>query len=277
MAGLAALGNPGPFKARKKDPERLLGDFKLYVKAITNLLILTDNGAANNAKKKATMQGVGGIDMVWLFDHIGKVIATDTFAQACNKIEAALTGQTNQASMRHKLFTKFPQGDKSFATWWAEVKGQADKCDFANYNSDKACRDAIIYQTSSKRLRKKVLAEDLNLEQTIKMGMADKQSDMNAGEMTREKERDSSRIRRLEEEIARLQLKPKKNSKAGEKSKCKTCPRGDQHEGRACSGQKAEECFACGKAGHFRGAPICSGKKKGKVRHVEEDEEEDMI
>ena len=95
-----------------------MGDFKLYVKAITNLLILTDNGAANDAKKKATKQAVGGIDMVWLFDHIGKVIATDTFAQACNKIEAALTGQTNQASMRHELFNKF-QGDKSFTTWWS--------------------------------------------------------------------------------------------------------------------------------------------------------------
>ena len=57
--------------------------------------------------------------------------------------------------------------------------------------------DAIIYQTSSKRLRKKVLTEDLNLDQTIKPGMADEQSDMNAGEMTREKENDSSRIRQL--------------------------------------------------------------------------------
>ena len=37
------LGSPGQFKARKKDPERMLADFNLYVKAIKNLMILTDN------------------------------------------------------------------------------------------------------------------------------------------------------------------------------------------------------------------------------------------
>ena len=37
MAELAVLGSPGPFKAKKKDPERMLADFELYVKAIKNL------------------------------------------------------------------------------------------------------------------------------------------------------------------------------------------------------------------------------------------------
>ena len=63
MAELAVLGSPGPFKARKKDPERMLADFNLYVKAIQNLLVLTDNNNAADAKKKALMQSVGGPDI----------------------------------------------------------------------------------------------------------------------------------------------------------------------------------------------------------------------
>ena len=34
MAGLAALVSPGNFKARKKEPERMLADFELYVKSM---------------------------------------------------------------------------------------------------------------------------------------------------------------------------------------------------------------------------------------------------
>ena len=67
MAELAVLGSPGPFKAKKKDPEKMLADFELYVKAIKNLMVLTDNADATDAKKKALMQSVGGPDMTYSY------------------------------------------------------------------------------------------------------------------------------------------------------------------------------------------------------------------
>ena len=48
------------------------------------------------------------------------------------------------------------------------------------------------------------------------------------------------RIRRLEEDSARLQTKNSTGNKEGKKKGCQTCPRGDQHEGRLCVGRKVE-------------------------------------
>ena len=129
MAELAVLGSPGQFKAKKKDPERMLADFNLYVKAIKNLMILTDNSDATDAKKKALMQSVWGQGIVWLFEYVVKVLDGDTYDAAITKIRAAMTGQTNQAVMKYKLFKGMKQEDQSFASWWTAVKEQADKCD----------------------------------------------------------------------------------------------------------------------------------------------------
>ena len=59
MAEPAVLGSPGQCKTIKKDPERMLADFNLYVKAIKNLMVLTNNTDATDVKKKALMQSVG--------------------------------------------------------------------------------------------------------------------------------------------------------------------------------------------------------------------------
>ena len=55
MAGLASLGSPGLFKARKKHSEKLT-DFNLYIMAISHMMTLTDNVNAMDAKKKALLQ-----------------------------------------------------------------------------------------------------------------------------------------------------------------------------------------------------------------------------
>ena len=170
------LGSPGVFKARKKDPEKMLADFDLYVKAVKNLMILTDNAEATDAKKKALMQSVGGADMIWLWDFMGKVEEQDTYLQAIEKIRAAITGQTNQAMMKYKLFTGMEQEDQAFSSWWSSVKEQADKCNFTGYNQEKAARDAILFQTSNVKLRKRILAEDQSLEEVVKLGLAYEQS-----------------------------------------------------------------------------------------------------
>ena len=64
MAGLAALVSPGNFKARKKEPERMLADFELYVKSMKDFLVVTQKDGASDAVKKSMLRAVGGPDMV---------------------------------------------------------------------------------------------------------------------------------------------------------------------------------------------------------------------
>jgi len=218
---LAAIVNPGAFKARKKDPERMLADFNLYMKSFNDFLVVTDNNDATGAKKKSLLRAVGGIDMVFLFDHVGKVAENASYEDAVNAIRMEITGQTNQAMIRYKLFRGMSQGEESFSSWWAKVKEQADKCLFEGYNVKAAARDAILFQTSDVRLRKKVLAEDYGLEDTVKLGLAYEQTQTKAAAMGTNKEDESkSAVRRLVEEVARLSLSPGEGS---EKVKCQTC------------------------------------------------------
>ena len=87
MAELAALVTPGQFKAKKKDPERMLGEFKDYIKSVKDMMVVTGKEGATAAVKKAILRAVGGKDMVSLFDHVGKVEDGDTFNQTVTKIE----------------------------------------------------------------------------------------------------------------------------------------------------------------------------------------------
>ena len=259
---LAALVNPGVFKARKKDPERMLTDFNLYMKSFSDFLVVTDNMEAANAKKKSLLRAVGGPDMVFLFDHIGKVADGANYNEAIAAIRTAITGQTNQAMIRFKLFTGMGQDDEPFSSWWAKVKEQAEKCSFDDYDVNAAARDAILFQTSDSRLRKKVLAEDYGLEETVKLGLAYEQTNTKAAAMGSNKdEKARSSVRRLvEEEVARLSLSPGGSS---EKVKCQTCS-GKHKVGFNCPGKKCQKCFDCGEKGHFKGAPICKTPKNKK-------------
>ena len=183
MADLAALVSPGNFKARKKEPERMLADFELYIKSMKDFLIVTQQNEASDAVKKSMLRAVGGPDMVWLCDHIGKVTEGMTYEQAVGAIRRSITGQTNQSAMRFKLFTGMQQGSESFSNWWTKITEQADKCDWTGYDSKKAAKDAIIFQTANKKLRKKALAEDSNLEEVVQQGLALEQTEKNSEAM----------------------------------------------------------------------------------------------
>ena len=87
MAELAPLVTPGQFKAKNKDPERMLGDFKDYIKPVKDMMVVTGKEGATAAVKKAILRAVGGKDMVSLFDYVGKVADGDTFNKTVTKIE----------------------------------------------------------------------------------------------------------------------------------------------------------------------------------------------
>ena len=281
-SNLEALINPGLFKGSRKNPEKLLVKFELYMEQMNNFFIATGKDTASDKVKLAVLQAVGGSDMVALVKHVGKVrlterpeipevqaaqgvvavarveaVPADTFEQAVIKIRKGIQGQTNQAMAKFKLFKEMPQGSKNFAEWWPDVLEQAERCDWSDYNTERAARDAILYQTLNKKLKKKILAEDLSFQDACKFGVASEQLEKDIG---RTEEDQHSQVRRLEEQLARVKGE---RQREGE-SKCSTCGRKDGHsEGYICPGLKVE-CFDCHKMGHFRKAPICKGSSKYK-------------
>ena len=101
---IATIANRGPFKANKRDPEKMLSNINLYVESFANMLTVTDNAVAAREKKKALLKAVGGTDMIFMFKHIGKAGDDSTYDVAIATIHGIITGQTNQAMVQYKPF-----------------------------------------------------------------------------------------------------------------------------------------------------------------------------
>ena len=70
---------------RKRDPERMLSDFDKYIKTMKHYLVVTDNATASKAKKKALLHAIGGADMKYLYEHVGKVVDDDEYDEAMRR------------------------------------------------------------------------------------------------------------------------------------------------------------------------------------------------
>ena len=73
VSALDALLAPGRFKGKEKDNEQLLVDFDLYVKTVNNFFITVGKDTATDKVKIATLQALGGPEMVDLLELVGKV------------------------------------------------------------------------------------------------------------------------------------------------------------------------------------------------------------
>ena len=164
MATLEAMLAPKQFSSKGKDPEQLLIDFDLYIKTVNNYLLAVEKDGASSKVKLATLQALGGPDMVDLLEHVGKVVLTDTraiaadpinnveavaeipadsYEEGLDKIRKGIVARTNQAMSRLKLFQQMPQEQQAFREWSQEIVKQAERCDWDGYDSEKAARDAV--------------------------------------------------------------------------------------------------------------------------------------
>jgi hypothetical protein len=147
------------------------------------------------------------------------------------------------------------------------VRDQAERCDWTNYGAKEAARDAILFQCDNRKLMKKIMAEDLNFEDTVKVRLA-----MEQGERKVEEIRSSKNGRKEEEKVARLEAKEfstlqdlvralkvdsKKSKDETKKTResCDFCHYGDRR-GQSCPA-KDKECLDCGKKGHFKNTKTC--------------------
>ena len=138
---------------------------------------------------------------------------------------------------------------------------------WTNYDAKQAARNAILFQTDSAKLQKKVIAEELDYDNVVKYGLAFEQGEKKVEQMRAQ----VSGVRQEQERVARLEGKVKQLElqKGGKKTGCRTCTRG-LHEGR-CPGLDMN-CFACRLDGHMKGSKACKKPKadiKGKEKKAE--------
>ena len=151
----------------------------------------------------------GGKEIMRLFKHVGKVEEADSYQEAVDKVIEGIRKQTNQALARFRLLNQMPQQKSAFAEWYPKIRDQAGRCVWAGYNEDSAARDAILIQTSNSRLQKKIIAEDLNYEDTVKYGLAMEHSDKKVKELGKGQTEEGDRVAALEDKVRKLQSSDK--------------------------------------------------------------------
>ena len=173
-----------------------------------------------------------------LLDHTGKVLDTDSMNVAFEKVEMGIKGQTNQAVARHKLMRSINQGQKAFASWFPIVKEHAKHCDFTGYDTDAATRDSILFQTLNVKLQQKILAEDLNLADTIKYGLALEQTKTAAEALSVSGRTEEGRLAKVEDQICALSTGKSGSSSNSSTNPGKKCDRCNFSHVAGVSGQR---------------------------------------
>ena len=120
--------SPGIFKSKDAEPEATLELFSDYCENMERVFRLRrrihpTTGARidfDDAEKKDLIMVEGGEDMQKLFKYTGKVLDTDTYQEAVDKIKAALKKRGNRTSAVFKLFNGHVQGSQSYESWHTE-------------------------------------------------------------------------------------------------------------------------------------------------------------
>ena len=267
------------FQSVDANPGATLQKFHDYTEQIKLLFQLTfrkSDGTAfepSDSDKKAMLLFKGGKDMKNLFNHIGRVLDTDTYEQAIAKIIKGLQDRTNDVVQRNMLLSNYPQGTKSFEKWSQEISNAAQLINYDNYNWKKAAVDAMVLQTSNPRLRERALQDNVSYDTLINLGISKEQSVLGAAKLEKASGQSSQQSQsqiKVEEEVRKLRLE-NKQLKSKAKGSCTRCGN------KSCNGKKCpangKECGKCGKQNHF--AKVCFSKKKTSVGQISSAEESD--
>ena len=180
-----------------------------------------------------------------LFEHVGSVTDTETFEEAIAKIRAKLTERTNKVVQRNMLLSNFPQGSKSFEKWSQEVSEAAKLIDYDNYNWKQAAVDAIILQTSSKKLRERALQENVDFDNLLKIGIAKEQSEKGAA-LLEQASGQSSSANPVDEEVRRLRIENESLKSKGSQHQEFSPQRKDTRVCPRCSSERCSKALDAG-------------------------------
>ena len=139
MAGTNFQFSPGQFRGKEADPEQTLERFERYLENMDRVFRINRPRRPNGTRiefddgdKKDIIQIEGGSEMQDLFKHVGKVMESDTYDQAVEKIRNALKGRGNRTAAVHKLFSNMPQANQTFDAWHKKVYEFAKTVDWTD-------------------------------------------------------------------------------------------------------------------------------------------------
>ena len=260
------MPSPGPFKGRDAEPEATLERFKDYIKTMDMVFSLSQriNPATgteiawSDTQKKNMLQVEGGIEMRDLFTHVGKIVETDTYQGAVEKIIQALTKRGNRTSAVFKLFNGHKQGKMSFEAWHTQIYKAAQLIDWEGYGAEKAAVDAIIMQTSSVKLQQRAIQENPSYEELVNLGIAQEQAKKKAGDMPDQEDEKVRRIRQNKpKKDGKKRNEKKQDTQQGQRAKCDSCRWAKCKGGNTCSA-KDRTCNACQQVGHYAKSKKCT-------------------
>ena len=112
----------------------------------------------------------------------------------------------------------------------------------------------------------KVLAEDLRLENMVKIGLSHEQTQSKSDQIARAgtKAEDASVRRVFQEELKQLNFRVSVTNIQEKKTKCQTCIR-SYSPGFFCPSKKSQKCFDCGEGGHFKELPSAKSQIVRKI------------
>ena len=273
------------FKAMDANPSGTLKRFQEYVdqlKLYFTLVFRKADGTAftpSDAEKKAITIIKGGKDMKTLFDHVGEVVDGDTFEEAVTKITEKLKTRTNKTVQRNMLLCNNPQGGKSFEKWSQQLAEAAQLISYDGYNWKSAVVDALLLQTSNKKLRERALQEEISYEELIKLGIAKEQSQKRAAQLEQaagfsgNKMATGLEVGEAQEEVRRLKLENSRLKKEAnrdqslrdEPTTCSRCAKTSCKGGTKCAAN-GQRCSKCKRMNHFAAACKTKSTRKKQTR-----------
>ena len=187
---------------------------------------------------------------------------TMTFDDTVNKLKARYKPTQNTTLLNYEFHRLHQEDLETFDTFVNRVKHEASNC---NFKCNDACtipkiliRDQIIVGTTDNEIRKKALSEQWDLDTLVGNGRKMEAAAFGADKIKKE----------VTEDGAVSRVKPGKYSrKNAKKPRCKNCSNPACLGGKKCCAYE-KDCFDCGGAGHFKGAPNCSkeGKRQKKAK-----------
>ena len=280
-AALATAGTPCDLG---NDPSKYLEKFEDWYEHTS--LLADAIGITSDEQKLRLMLLWGGKDFRKTVKD-AQVATTgenkDTLDQALVKIRARYGSHVNLTMVVHKLM-HVQQGSKTFTQFRREVEELAVQCQFEQnpYTKERAIKDAIIFRTSDKKLRKEALAKDVDLAALTKAALGYEQSRKSYGTMMKSNNEDVRRVKKTytQEEVDNIVAKVTagkysnrfkgKDGIIQKKKKCPNCPpHYRQHDQSRCPA-KGKQCAACKKHNHFAGSSACP---ETTVKALEEEEQ----
>ena len=164
------------------------------------------------------------------------------------------------------------------------LRDYANRCDYGDL-LDRMIRDQIIFSCSSGKMRRKALAEDLDLKQLIAAARAEESARSQASDIEKDSQHTDKNV--TDSNVFRIHRTPGKYSARlqhapapptpphpstgwqARPSKCGWCGRSPSHARPTCPAIKST-CSGCQKIGHW--AAVCRSKEKKKVFYTQEQE-----